>query len=305
MKFVRLVVLTLGCSSFCFAVNKDLVEMQRELEAKIDAVQNSLNSKIDVLSGMLTNMQADTRHTADQVAGMQDVLRTTVANALGPVSGLNTKVESTGEDVRSLRDALADLSGRLERMDAKITDLKNQLQIMQNPPPAPGAGPAGATVPPGATGQPGQPNGPPAGVSAAQAYTDAFRDKQSGKTDLAYQEFQQYLTYFPNTEYAADAQYYLAEIDYERHNYKQAIQGFDAVLERYPDNHKTRDAHLLKGFALAKDGQRTKATQELRSLIQTSPSSEEARRAQQALHDPTLFPSAGTPARRRTQSPQQ
>ncbi|MBV9613337.1 MAG: tetratricopeptide repeat protein, partial [Acidobacteriaceae bacterium] len=119
--------------------------------------------------------------------------------------------------------------------------------------------------------------------------------------DLAYQEFQQYLTYFPNTEYAADAQYYLGEIDYNRRNYKAAIQSFDAVLERYPDNHRTRDAHLMKGLALARDGQRTKAAQELRSLIQNFPTSEQARRAQAALHDPTLFPSAGaTTARRRS-----
>lgn len=301
MKFLRLAVLTLACSSFCFAVNKDLVAMQRDLEARMDAIQNNLNSQIANLSGMVTAMQADTRRTADQVAGMQDVLRTTVANALGPVSGLNNKIESTSEDVRALRDALADLSARLERMDAKITDLKNQLQIMQNPPPAPGASTPGA-IPPGTAGQPGQaatPTGPPAGMSAAQAYTDAFRDKQTGNIDLAYQEFQQYLTYFPNTEYAADAQYYLGEIDYNRRNYKAAITEFDAVLERYPDNHRTRDAHLLKGLALAKDGQRTKAAQELHSLIQNFPTSEQARRAQQALHDATLFPSAGATARRR------
>ena len=297
MKFVRLAILTLSCSTFCFAVNKDLVAMQRDLEARIDAVQQQLNSQIATLAGQITAMQNDTRHTADQVAGMQDVLRNTVANALGPVNGLNTKVESTSEDVRALRDALADLSGRLERVDAKITDLKNQLQIMQNPPPAPGATTTTPGSPQTVPGQSAQ--APPPGMSAAQAYTDAFRDKTSGNVDLAYQEFQQYLTYFPNTEYAADAQYYLGEIDYNRHNYKSAIQSFDAVLERYPDNHRTRDAHLMKGLALARDGQRAKAAQELRSLIQNFPTSEQARRAQTALHDPTLFPSAGTATARR------
>ncbi len=304
MKFLRLAVLALTCSSFSFAVNKDLVEMQRELNARIDGMQQQLNSKIDVLSGMVTAMQGDTRRTADQIAGMQDVLRTTVANALGPITGLNSKVEATSEDVRTLRDALADLSGRLERIDAKLTDLKNQLQIMQNPPPAPGAITPG-TNPQGVAGQPGQtttqpggPTGPPAGISAAQAYTDAFRDKQSGNVDLAYHEFQQYLSYFPNTEYAADAQYYLGEIDYNRHSYKAAIEEFDAVLERYPDNRRTRDAHLMKGLALAKDGQRTKAMQELHSLIQNFPNSEQARRAQAALHDSSLFPSATTARRR-------
>ena len=306
MKFLRLATLTLTCSVFSFAANKDLVAMQRDLEARIDAMQQSLNSKIDVLSGMLTAMQGDTRRTADQLAGMQDVLRSTVANSLGPVTGLNTKVESTSEDVRALRDALADLSGRMERMDAKITDLKNQLQIMQNPPAAPGTSAPGTNapgnIPPGTSGQAGQ-AGPPPGMSAAQAFTDAFRDKQTGNTDLAYQEFQQYLTYFPNTEYAADAQYYLGEIDYNRRSYKAAIQEFDAVLERYPDNHRTRDAHLMKGLALAKDGQRTKAAQELRSLIQNFPTSEQARRAQQALHDSTLFPSAGSTTARRKPAP--
>lgn len=302
MKFLRLAILTLAGSSFCFAVNKDLIAMQRDLEARMDAMQQNINTQIANLAGMVTAMQNDTRRTADQVAGMQDVLRTTVASALGPVAGLNTKVDSTSEDVRALRDALADLSARLERVDAKITDLKNQLQIMQNPPAAPGAATPGTMIPPGGQAVPGQtatPSGPPAGMSAAQAYSDAIRDKQTGNSDLAYQEFQQYLTYFPNTEYAADAQYYVGEIDYNRHNYKGAIQEFDALLERFPQNHRTRDAHLMKGFALAKDGQRTKAAQELRSLIQNFPTSEQARRAQQALHDPTLFPSAGASAARR------
>lgn len=299
MKLLRAALLTFVCSSLSFAVNKDLLALQRDLDARIDAMQQQLNSKIDVLSGMVTAMQADTRNTANQVAGMQDVLRNSVTNALAPINGLNNKVEATSEDVRALRDALADLSGRLERMDAKITDLSKQLQIMQNPPPAPGTAPTttnpNGTPQGGVSGQPGQTaqSGPPAGMSAAQAYTDAFRDKQTGNTDLAYHEFQQYLTYFPNTEYAADAQYYLGEIDYNRHNYKGAIDDFDAVLERYPQNRRTRDARLMKGFALAKDGQRTKAVQELRSLIQNFPTSEQARRAQAALRDPSLFPSAG------------
>jgi tol-pal system protein YbgF len=241
---------------------------------------------------------------------MQDVLRTSVTSSLAPVSGLNNKIEATGEDVRALRDALADLSARLERMDAKITDLKNQMQIMQNPPPAPtnfqpGTAPGSTgTMIPGQQGMPGQQGPPgtasiPVGVSAEKTYMDARRDQQTGNIDLAYQEYQQYLTYFPNTELAANAQYYLGEIDYNRGNYKGAVQAFDAVLERYPKNPKTADARLMKGMALAKDGQRARAVQELRSLIQTYPNTEDARKAAQALRDPRLFPSAGPSTARR------
>jgi tol-pal system protein YbgF len=305
MRFLRVGALALTFSSFLFAVNKDLLALQRELDARLDAMQQQqqqLSSKLDVLTGMLNQMSADTRHTADQVAGMQDVLRNTVTNSLGPVNSLGTKVEATGEDVRSLRDALADLASRLERMDAKITDLTRQMQIMQNPPSAPGA--QGTTGPPGAVGaaggQSGTPNSgtpnqsgpPPVGVSAAQLFTDARRDQQTGNTQLAVQEYQQYLSYFPNTEYAASAQYYLGEIAYTQGDYKTAIPYFDAVLERYPQNPRTKDAAYMKGMALAKSGQRTQAVQELRALIQKYPGSEQARKAQVALADRSLFPSA-------------
>jgi len=298
MKFLRLPALLLAFSSFSFAVNKDLVEMQRELEAKLDAMQQTLNSKIDVLTGMLQAIQNDSRRTADQVASMQDTLTNGVAKSLMPVNGLNNKVDAMGDDVRSLKDSLADLSARLERMDAKITDLKNQIQVMQNPPPAPGTA---APATPGAAGQPGS-AAPPQGMSADRTYTDALRDFQTGKTDLAYNEFQQYLTYFPNTELAANAQYYIGEIAFNRADYVAAVQAFDAVLERYPENPKTPDAHLMKGMALLRSRQVNRAVQEFRALVQNYPHTDDARKAQEQLRE--LHASAGTAppaARRKTQ----
>jgi TolA-binding protein len=296
MKFLRLLTLTVTFSSFSFAVNKDIVALQRDLEAKMDAMQQTLSSKIDVMTGALQAIQNDSRRTADQLATLQESLSSALSRSLTPVNNLNTRVESMGEDTRALRDALADLSARLERMDAKITDLKNQMQIMQNPPAAPGA--PGSVTTPGAPGQPpSAATAPPAGMSAEKTYTDARRDQQTGNIDLAYQEYQQYLTYFPNTELAANAQYYMGEIDYNRGSYKNAVQAFDAVLERYPNNPKTADARYMKGMALAKDGQRTRAVQELRSLVQSNPNTEQARKATQALRDPRLFPS-NSPSRR-------
>jgi tol-pal system protein YbgF len=298
MKFLRLAALLLTCSSFSFAVNKDLIQLQRDLDDKINALQNDIDSKLSQLTGMITAMQNDTRRTADQIATLQDSVGNNVAKSLTPVNGLNTRVESMSDDVRALKDSIADLSSRLERMDAKITDLKNQMQIIQNPPAAPGAtGPGGPTGP----GQPGAaPSGPvtpPPGMSADRSYTEALRDLQTGKSDLAYSEFQQFLTYFPNTELAANAQYYLGEIDYNRQNYSGAIQAFDSVLERYPDNPKTPDAHYMKAMALLKSNQRNKAVQEFRVLVQNYSHTDDARKALQQLR--TLGVSAGTSTARR------
>jgi tol-pal system protein YbgF len=299
MKFVRLAVLMLACSGYALAVNKDLIQMQRDLEDRMNALQNDLDTKLANLSGQLTAIQNDTRHTADLLAGLQDTIANGVGKALEPVSGLNAKTDAMSDDVRALKEALNDLSARLERMDAKITDLKNQIQIMQNPPPAPAA-PGAAGAPNAATGGQPQAGGaalPPPGMSAEKTFTDAMRDLQQNNTDLAYQEFQQYLTYFPNTELAANAQYYLGEIDYDRGDYTQAIAAFDAVLERYPENPKTADARYMKGMALMKSGQRSRAAQEFRALIDKYPRTDDARKALQQLHSMGL--SASTASTRR------
>jgi tol-pal system protein YbgF len=290
MKFLRLGLLALTFSPFCFAVNKDIVQLQRDMQDRINALQNDVDSKLSTLTGILTAMQADTRRTADQVASLQDVVNNGITKSLAPVGGLSNQVNTMGDDVRSLKDAIADLSARLERMDAKMTDLKNQLQIIQNPPAAPGApGISGPT----ATGAPAQ-SGPPPGMSADKSYTDAVRDLNSGKTDLAYSEFQQYLQYFPNTELAANAQYYLGEINYNRGDYNGAITAFDAVLERYPENPKTPDAHYMKAMSLLKSNQRNRAVQEFRVLIENYSHTDDARKALQQLR--ALGASAASPS---------
>jgi tol-pal system protein YbgF len=287
MKFLRVATLLMCCSSYCFAVNKDLVQLQRDLEDKINAVQNDLDTKLAALTGMVTAMQSDTRRTADQVATLQESVGANVAKSLTPVAGLGVKVDNMGDEVRSLKDTLADLSARLERMDAKMTDLKNQLQVMQSPPPAPAATPlnpggSSALLPNAAPAAVGS-GTPPMGMSADKSYNDAATDLQTGKTDLAYNEFQQYLTYYPNTELAANAQYYIGEIDYNRGKYPEAVKAFDSVLERYPNNPKTSDAHLMKAYALLKSNQRNRAVQEFRVLVARYPNSDNSRRALQQL----------------------
>jgi TolA-binding protein len=290
MKLVRLAVLFVTCSGFCFAVNKDLLALQREMEDKIDALQKEMNTKLDTMNGMLSAIQADSRHNADLLSGMQESVSSSVARSLTPVTGLTNRVDTVGEEVRSLKDSLADITARMERMDAKITDLKNQLQIMQSPPPVPSSSGTSTTsplssTPPQASSGPTPAAGPqpPPGVSADRSFAEAKRDLQTGKSDLAYNEFQQYLTYFPSTEFAVQAQYYLGEIDYNRGNYPSAIHNFDLVLERYPENPKTADAHLMKAYSLLKANERNRAVQEFRILVSNYPHTDDARKALQQL----------------------
>lgn len=304
MKFLRIAALTIACSSFSFGASKEIIELQRDvalLQDKVDTMQRDLDTKLGELSAMMQQLQDSNAKFNNQI---QDAVTNGVGRQLAPVAGMSSKVDSMGDDVRSLKDALGDLGARLERMDAKITDLKNQMQIIQNPPAAPGAaapgapGTSGATTPTGPGGAAA--SGPPPGMSAEKTYTDARRDLQTGNADLAYQEFQQYLTYYPDTELAANAQYYLGEISYNKNDYSGAVKAFDAVLERYPQNPKTADARLMKGMALLRSGQKSRAIQEFRALVENYPRTDDARKARQQLQQlGVASPSSSSTARRR------
>ena len=141
----------------------------------------------------------------------------------------------------------------------------------------------------------------PAGVSAETLYNGAMRDKSAGNSDLAIEQFQNYLKWFGNTDLAPNAQYYIGEIKYLRGDLDGALVAFDTLLEKYPDNPKTADAMLQKGRALLKAGFKAEARQEFTSLIKKFPTHDNAAKAKTelaALNAPARSPARGAAKKR-------
>ena len=118
-----------------------------------------------------------------------------------------------------------------------------------------------------------RPSRPGSGLSCQE------RDRLGGKLDLAMNEFQQYLQYYPQTDLAPNAQYYIAEIHFSQGEFENALREFDMVLEKYPDNTKTPDALYMKGQTLVKLGRRTQGGQEFQELIKRFPSHDLSKKA--------------------------
>jgi TolA-binding protein len=170
------------------------------------------------------------------------------------------------EDFRAVRESVLDMNTRRSKLDAKMADLQNLINTTRSAPAAPPPSVGGPGAPPGDANLTQAPNGPPAGMQAESTYTNAFRDYQAGKNDIAIQEFSDYLKYFGNTNFAPDAQYYLADIYYRKQDYNDAMQNFDAVLEKYSDNRRTPDAHYMKGMCLMGLGRNDAAAREFRDV---------------------------------------
>jgi TolA-binding protein len=197
----------------------------------------------------------------------------------GQMSTLGGKVDSLGQDFSYVRESVAEVNSRLNKLQQLVVDLSNAIKTMQAPP----APPPGAEIP----------NAPPPGTSATSLYQDARRDMSAGNSDLALKGFNEYLAWFGTTDSAPDAQYYIGEILYSQKKYDEALKAFDKVLEAYPRNAKTLDAHFMKGRSLVRLGQRNEGADEFRAIIKLSPKSDLATRSRAELKELGL--SAGTP----------
>jgi tol-pal system protein YbgF len=122
-------------------------------------------------------------------------------------------------------------------------------------------------------------------------YNNALRDYNGGKNDLATQEFNDYVKYYPDTDLAGNANFYLAEIEFKAGDYQKAIANYDLVVQNFPSGNKAAAAQLKKGFALLELGKKEEGEQELKRVIQRYPRTNEAVQARDRLRKSSTTPS--------------
>ena len=281
-----LVCLLLAVPALAPAASKEIQELQRDvalLQQQIKDLQRSQDEKFAAVIELARQSIEAANRASTGVAVITSTveknLRDQTAQIATPVQGLSTRLNEMGGDLRTVTQAVSDLTALMNRLQAQLTDINNAIKVMQAPPAAP---------PQQGGQQGGQPVGQPAAaaandvppMSAETMYNAARQDYVGGKYDLAVQEFADYLKYYGNTGYAPNAQFYIAMVHFVQNNFEAAVKEFDSVLEKYPDNNKTADALLYKGSALVKmPGHKTEGAAEFMEVIKRYPKTDQAVRA--------------------------
>lgn len=289
MKLHTAVLLALLLPAAATAQKKEIVELGRDLallQEEVRSMKQAQDQRLSSIEASLKTILDQINATSRQVTVLDSGLRERVERSVtGQMSTLGGKVDSLSQDFSYVRESVAEVNSRLNKLQQQVVDLANVIKTIQAPPAPPPAGGAEA------------PTGPPAGVSATSLFQDARRDMSAGNSDLALKGFNDYLSWFGSTDAAPEAQYYIGEILYSQKKYQEALQAFDKALEAYPRNAKTLDAHFMKGRTLVRLGQRTEGADEFRAIIKLSPKSDLATRSRAELKDLGL--SSGAPSRRR------
>ena len=116
-----------------------------------------------------------------------------------------------------------------------------------------------------------------------QEYRQAFNLLKQARFNEAVLGLRGFVTRYPDSEDAANAQFWLAEAYYVNSLFEQALAEYTALARRYPDSPKLSQAELKAAFCRQELGQVEAAIQQLKDLIAQHPGTTAASLAQDRL----------------------
>ncbi len=194
---------------------------------------------------------------------------------------LAQRIDRLQGDVRTIRGEVEMLQNQSEGGKAQSRslygDLEKRLAALET---LGGVGSGGATGSAGAI-QPSPPIGAGAGEQAS--YDAAFGALKSSDYPKAIAGFRNFVSSYPASPLASNAQYWLGEAYYVTKEYQSAIAAFQKVTIDYPDSRKAPDALVKIGFTQAALGRSGDAKVTLEDVVKRFPGTEAAQLATERL----------------------
>ena len=185
------------------------------------------------------------------------------------------RLDAAQADVRALRGRVEELENSNEALRKQQRDLYADLDKRVS------SASAGAAMGPG--GVPGAPAGGAGAAGEQGAYTQAFDALKSANYPAAIAGFRSFLTTYPTSAIADNAQYWLGEAYYVTRDYEQAATAFRGVGERWPSSRKSADALVKLGFSQYELKRYQEARVTLDDVTRKYPGSEAAKLAAERL----------------------
>jgi tol-pal system protein YbgF len=180
-------------------------------------------------------------------------------------------------DIRTLRGRVDELQNSIDQTRKQQHDLYADLDRRL------GNGGSGSTAPSGAAPAAGAAQSSASASPDQQAYVQAFEALKNQNYPGAISGFRQYLTSYPTSDLADNAQYWLGEAYYVSRDYDNAAVAFRAVGDRWPNSRKAPDALLKLGFTQYEQKKYSDARTTLTQVTQRYPNTDAARLAQDRI----------------------
>lgn len=177
------------------------------------------------------------------------------------------RLKSAAGEIKVLKDEQLGLQVSDDELKATVASLVRQAQtpkveIVNQPSPV----------------KEGKESGPPA------EYLKAFGLYSANNFSAAIESFESFLNTNPQSDYAANAVYWIGECHYTLSDLPKAKAAFSKVAELYPKSTKVPDALLKLGYTLSAMKEKEKAVEVFEKIITSYPSSHAAIKARERLN---------------------
>jgi tol-pal system protein YbgF len=210
---------------------------------------NDLDSRVQRIERVVTNQ------SLIEMAQRIDALQAELRAMRGEVEVLQNQNEGGKSQTRTLY-------GDLEKRIAALETLGGVGGA------GAGAGAPGAAMPP--------PGGAAPGGGEQASYDAAFNALKSSDYQRAIAGFRNFVSTYPSSPLASNAQYWLGEAYYVNREYPNALGAFQRVITEWPDSRKAPDALVKVGFTQAALGRTAEARDALENVQKRFPGTEAA-----------------------------
>jgi tol-pal system protein YbgF len=148
------------------------------------------------------------------------------------------------------------------------------------------AGAAGSAGPPSAAAGAGSAAADSGGAGTSEeqrVYGQSFDALKAGSYSIAITGFKDFLTSYPASPLAENAQYWLGEAYYVTHDLDSASGAFKSVLSKWPDSRKAPDALLKLGYTQIAQNRASEGRATLSQVVQKYPGTDAAKLAADRL----------------------
>ncbi|MBI3490234.1 MAG: tetratricopeptide repeat protein [Acidobacteria bacterium] len=253
------------------AANKE----HQQLMADLRILQEQAQLLQNMLEAVTEAMKAMDGRVTQRVDQLSSVLVKAFADQ-------KLSLDNLSNDVRVIREKLDDNNVRIGSLTQEVSALRQSLQQMTTRPAAPAepdtSAAGGATTPAA-----GPPPGSAVNASPQKLWDAAQADYFAGQYDLAVIGFGAYITSFPKSDMADDAQVYICKAYLNDHKDDKAAEACDVAIRTYPGGNAIPDAYYGKGLALKNLRQLDRAREAFETVVKNYPDSNAATLARQAL----------------------
>lgn len=244
--FVLIVTGACGVQSDLTNLKNDTTHLRAQMQVMREEI--ALQEDIDSLRVHIVRLEALVRYQTDELLSMR---------------------ADMGQRVGALESRLQTLTTRITESDRQFSALVRRLESLQ----------VQLSVP----ARPDTSGAQTASFDPGELYDLALRDYQRGDYDVAVRQFTQYIEYFPDSDLADDAQFYIGDSYYTQSLYTPALDAYEKLLSTYPDGSKVPATLLKIAFIKVARNEPSEARSYLERVIGEFPDAEEAQLARMRL----------------------